>query len=311
MPADPGGDGEVPGRGAGQGGAGAAHLARAGAEDEGHLPRPQPVQLRCHREVPHRRGLVPCEGPHPSAGCPAPGICEWLGVLILGMLRVSPCPCTRDCSVYPCPCSGVVQLSLCQELLCAPRLCLGFLLSHVFMSRVSWCPHVLVPGVVLCFHVLFVGLLSVPMFSCQRLRGVPMSPHHGGACSRVGGDCGVGARNRLQVLGKGCWGRVPGRGVLWGRCQGQAPCAGQGSAGGTRIRFWVLFPQYQSGSSVECFVQRVPTSESPPTLIRTNKFTAGFQSIVDAYGVASYQEVNPGKGPWHPLRPRAGREHLV
>ncbi|NXU54194.1 VPP3 ATPase, partial [Turnix velox] len=50
---------------------------------------------------------------------------------------------------------------------------------------------------------------------------------------------------------------------------------------------------YKSGSSVECFVQRVPTSESPPTLIRTNKFTAGFQSIVDAYGVASYQEVNP------------------
>ncbi|NXT24713.1 VPP3 ATPase, partial [Syrrhaptes paradoxus] len=50
---------------------------------------------------------------------------------------------------------------------------------------------------------------------------------------------------------------------------------------------------YQSGSSVECFVQRIPTSESPPTLIRTNKFTAGFQSIVDAYGVASYQEVNP------------------
>ncbi|KFV66979.1 V-type proton ATPase 116 kDa subunit a isoform 3, partial [Dryobates pubescens] len=51
--------------------------------------------------------------------------------------------------------------------------------------------------------------------------------------------------------------------------------------------------QGSSGSSVECFVQRIPTSESPPTLIRTNKFTAGFQSIVDAYGVASYQEVNP------------------
>ncbi|NWU71284.1 VPP3 ATPase, partial [Pterocles burchelli] len=50
---------------------------------------------------------------------------------------------------------------------------------------------------------------------------------------------------------------------------------------------------YQSGSNVECFVQRIPTSESPPTLIRTNKFTAGFQGIVDAYGVASYQEVNP------------------
>lgn len=60
---------------------------------------------------------------------------------------------------------------------------------------------------------------------------------------------------------------------------------------------WVLSPQYKSGSSVECFVQRIPTTESPPTLIRTNKFTAGFQSIVDAYGVASYQEVNPGKAP--------------
>ncbi|XP_054826378.1 V-type proton ATPase 116 kDa subunit a 3 isoform X2 [Eublepharis macularius] len=50
---------------------------------------------------------------------------------------------------------------------------------------------------------------------------------------------------------------------------------------------------HQAGSGVECFVHRVPCSENPPTLIRTNKFTAGFQNIVDAYGVASYQEVNP------------------
>ncbi|XP_066467591.1 V-type proton ATPase 116 kDa subunit a 3 isoform X1 [Tiliqua scincoides] len=48
-----------------------------------------------------------------------------------------------------------------------------------------------------------------------------------------------------------------------------------------------------AGSGVESFVHRIPSSESPPTLIRTNKFTAGFQNIVDAYGMASYQEVNP------------------
>ncbi|XP_060117922.1 V-type proton ATPase 116 kDa subunit a 3 isoform X1 [Heteronotia binoei] len=50
---------------------------------------------------------------------------------------------------------------------------------------------------------------------------------------------------------------------------------------------------HQAGSGVECFVHQVPCSENPPTLIRTNKFTVGFQNIVDAYGVASYQEVNP------------------
>ncbi|XP_063814447.1 V-type proton ATPase 116 kDa subunit a 3 [Pseudophryne corroboree] len=48
-----------------------------------------------------------------------------------------------------------------------------------------------------------------------------------------------------------------------------------------------------SGGGGESFCQQIPCSVSPPTLIRNNKFTSGFQGIVDSYGVASYQEVNP------------------
>uniref|UniRef100_A0A8C2J8A0 V-type proton ATPase subunit a n=1 Tax=Cyprinus carpio TaxID=7962 RepID=A0A8C2J8A0_CYPCA len=48
-----------------------------------------------------------------------------------------------------------------------------------------------------------------------------------------------------------------------------------------------------SGSTVPSFVNRIPSSDTPPTLIRTTKFTSGFQNIVDAYGVSSYREVNP------------------
>uniref|UniRef100_A0A8D3C583 V-type proton ATPase subunit a n=1 Tax=Scophthalmus maximus TaxID=52904 RepID=A0A8D3C583_SCOMX len=49
----------------------------------------------------------------------------------------------------------------------------------------------------------------------------------------------------------------------------------------------------KSGATVPSFVNRIPTSDTPPSLIRTNKFTSGFQGIVDAYGVGNYREVNP------------------
>ncbi|XP_016342054.1 V-type proton ATPase 116 kDa subunit a-like [Sinocyclocheilus anshuiensis] len=49
----------------------------------------------------------------------------------------------------------------------------------------------------------------------------------------------------------------------------------------------------KSGSSVDSFYNRLPATTSPPTLFPTNAFTAGFQNIVDAYGVACYREMNP------------------
>lgn len=48
-----------------------------------------------------------------------------------------------------------------------------------------------------------------------------------------------------------------------------------------------------SGGSVPSILHRMQTAEVPPTFNRTNKFSQGFQAIVDAYGVANYREVNP------------------
>ncbi|XP_057615735.1 V-type proton ATPase 116 kDa subunit a 4-like [Chionomys nivalis] len=48
-----------------------------------------------------------------------------------------------------------------------------------------------------------------------------------------------------------------------------------------------------SGSSMVPIMTEVETKADPPTFNRTNKFIAGFQNIVDAYGVGSYREINP------------------
>lgn len=42
-------------------------------------------------------------------------------------------------------------------------------------------------------------------------------------------------------------------------------------------------------------LNRMQTKQTPPTYNKTNKFTSGFQNIVDAYGIGSYREINPGK----------------
>ncbi|XP_053206596.1 V-type proton ATPase 116 kDa subunit a 1-like isoform X2 [Panonychus citri] len=49
----------------------------------------------------------------------------------------------------------------------------------------------------------------------------------------------------------------------------------------------------RSGSSVPSILNRMDTKEIPPTFNRTNKFTQGFQNLVNAYGVAAYREINP------------------
>ncbi|KAK9691038.1 hypothetical protein RND81_09G171800 [Saponaria officinalis] len=50
---------------------------------------------------------------------------------------------------------------------------------------------------------------------------------------------------------------------------------------------------FDSNCQVEAIFQVLQTRESPPTYFRTNKFTTAFQEIVDAYGIAKYQEANP------------------
>lgn len=49
----------------------------------------------------------------------------------------------------------------------------------------------------------------------------------------------------------------------------------------------------ESGSQVPSILNRMETQETPPTYNKTNKFTKGFQNIVDAYGIATYREINP------------------
>ncbi|KAJ7749299.1 V-type ATPase, V0 complex, 116kDa subunit family [Mycena maculata] len=62
----------------------------------------------------------------------------------------------------------------------------------------------------------------------------------------------------------------------------------------TEIQLTLRRATEHSGTSIPPILHELHTTKTPPTYNRTNKFTEGFQAIMDAYGIATYQEVNPG-----------------
>ncbi|XP_015241450.1 PREDICTED: V-type proton ATPase 116 kDa subunit a isoform 1 isoform X3 [Cyprinodon variegatus] len=59
------------------------------------------------------------------------------------------------------------------------------------------------------------------------------------------------------------------------------------------IQFALRRGTEKSGSTVPSILNRMQTKQTPPTYNKTNKFTSGFQNIVDAYGIGNYREINP------------------
>jgi len=49
----------------------------------------------------------------------------------------------------------------------------------------------------------------------------------------------------------------------------------------------------RAGAQIPSILNVIGTKEEPPTYHRTNKFTKSFQDMIDSYGIARYQEVNP------------------
>lgn len=61
----------------------------------------------------------------------------------------------------------------------------------------------------------------------------------------------------------------------------------------TRIKDTLDKETKKFDSNFQTILNFVHTKDSPPTFNRVDKFTSGFQNIVNAYGVPSYREINP------------------
>jgi V-type H+-transporting ATPase subunit a len=49
----------------------------------------------------------------------------------------------------------------------------------------------------------------------------------------------------------------------------------------------------KSGSTIPNIMEVMRHKKTPPTYNKTNKFTIGYQNLIDSYGICSYQEANP------------------
>jgi V-type H+-transporting ATPase subunit a len=62
----------------------------------------------------------------------------------------------------------------------------------------------------------------------------------------------------------------------------------------THIQLALRRAMETAGTSVPAILSELRTHQTPPTFHRTDKFTEAYQTIMDSYGIATYQEVNPG-----------------
>jgi len=60
-----------------------------------------------------------------------------------------------------------------------------------------------------------------------------------------------------------------------------------------RVQIALREGKERSGAMIPSILNVVPTNEVPPTYFKTNNLSRGFQDIVNSYGTARYQEVNP------------------